>query len=92
MLATDLIAFGCLLGTIRGPSYAARVCSAAEALFESLNTSLPAAYRPLYDAYLGSLKSQVDETAWETWWAEGKALSQEEVCTLALTASEATRV
>ncbi len=92
MLATGLIAFGCLLGTIQGPSYAARVCSAAEGLFASLNTALPAAYSPLYDAYLGSLKSQVDETTWEAWWAEGKALSQEEVCTLALTASEATRV
>jgi hypothetical protein len=88
-LASDLIAFGCLLGTIRGPSYAARVCSAAEALFESLNTALPAAYRPLYDVYLGSLKSQVDEASWETWWAEGKTLSQEEVSTLALAASEA---
>ncbi len=91
-LASDLIAFGCLLGTIRGPSYAARVCSAAETLFESLNTALPAAYRPLYDAYLGSLKSQVDETSWEIWWAEGRALSQEEVSTLALAASEATGV
>ncbi len=88
MLAADLIPFGCLLGTIRGPSYAAQVCSAAEALFESLNTALPAAYRPLYDAYLGSLKSQVDETAWQTWWAEGKALSQEEMSSLALAASE----
>ena len=90
MLAIDLIAFGCLLGTIREPSYAARVCSGAEALFESLNTALPAAYRPLYDAYLGSLKSQVDETTWEKWWTEGKALSQEEMSALALTASEAT--
>ena len=90
MLAIDLIAFGCLLGTIRGPSYAARVCSGAEALFESLNTSLPAAYRPLYETYLGSCKSQVDETTWERWWAEGKALSQEEMSALALTASEAT--
>ena len=86
MLAADLIAFGCLLGTIRGPSYAAQVCSAAEALFESLNTALPAAYRPLYNAYLGNIKSQVDEVTWEMWWAEGKALSQEEVSTLALTA------
>ena len=92
MLATDLIAFGCLLGTMRGPSYAAQVCSAAEALLESLNTALPAAYRPLYDAYLGSLKSQVDETTWQTWWAEGKALSQEEMSRLALAASEATGV
>src|SRR2546421_3109510 len=90
MLAIDLIAFGCLLGTIREPSYAARVCSGAEALFESLNTALPAAYRPLYDAYLGSLKSQVDETTWERWWAEGKFLSQEEISALALTASQAT--
>ncbi len=90
MLAIDLIAFGCLLGTIREPSYAARVCSGAEALFESLNTALPAAYRPLYDAYLGSLKSQVDETTWEKWWTEGKALSQEEMSALALTVSEAT--
>ena len=90
MLATALIAFGCLLGTMRGPSYAARVCSAAEALLASLNTALPASYRPLYDAYLGSLKSQVEETTWETWWAEGKALSQEEISVLVLAASEAT--
>jgi predicted ATPase len=92
MLAIDLLALGCLLGTTRGPSYAARVCSAAEALFESLNTALPAAYHPLYDAYLGSLKSQVDETTWQTWWAEGKALSQEELTALALAACEATGI
>jgi hypothetical protein len=88
MLASDLIAFGCLLGITRGPSYAARVCSAAEALFASLNTALPAAYGPLYSAYLGGLKSQVDETTWATWWAEGKALSQEEVTRLVLEASK----
>jgi len=92
MLATDLLAFGCLLGTMRGPSYAAWVCSAAEALFASLNTALPAAYRPLYDARLGSLKSQVEETTWETWWAEGKALSHEEISVLVLAASAATEV
>jgi tetratricopeptide (TPR) repeat protein len=91
-LATDLIAFGCLLGMIRGPSYAARVCSAAEALFESLNTALPGGYRPLYDVYLGNIKSQVDQATWETWWTEGKALTQEEVTALALTASETAAV
>ena len=90
MLATDLIAFGCLLGTMRGPFYAAQVCSAAEALFESLHTALPVAYRPLYDAYVSGIKAQVDETTWETWWAEGKALSQGDLCTLALGASEVT--
>jgi hypothetical protein len=88
MLAIDLITFGCLLGILREPSYAARICSAAESLFESLNTALPAAYHPLYDIYLGSFKSQVDETTWQTWWEKGKTLSQEELCTLALQASE----
>ena len=88
MLATDLIAFGCVLGTIQGPSFGARVCSAAEALFESLNTALPAAYRPLYFAYLGNLQSQVDDATWQTWWKEGKVASQEDITTLALTASE----
>jgi hypothetical protein len=88
MLASDLIAFGCLLGITQGPSYAARICSAAEALFASLNTSLPAGYGPMYNAYLGGVKSQVDESTWEAWWAEGKALSAEEVTQLALEASE----
>ncbi len=88
MLASDLIAFGCLLGITQGPSYAARICSAAEALFASLNTALPAGYGPMYNAYLGSMKSQVDESTWEAWWAEGKTLSAEEVTRLALEASE----
>jgi predicted ATPase/transcriptional regulator with XRE-family HTH domain len=90
MLGIDLIAFGCLLGTIQEPSSAARVCSGAEALLESLNTALPAAYRPLYTAYLSGIKSQVDETAWKTWWAEGKQLSQEEICMIALKAINST--
>ncbi|GAC1507743.1 MAG: hypothetical protein NVS2B12_22860 [Ktedonobacteraceae bacterium] len=88
MLATDLIAFGGLLGITHAPSYAARICSAAEALFERLHTALPAAYRPLYDATLDGLKSQVDAATWAAWWTEGKALPLDEVCSLALAASE----
>lgn len=88
MLATALIVYGCLLGTTRGPSYAARVCSAAESLFASLNTALPAAYRPLYDAYLTSIKSQIDASTWDSWWAEGATLSQEDAVTLVFLASE----
>jgi tetratricopeptide (TPR) repeat protein len=86
MLATTLIVLGCLLGTSQGPSYAAHICSAAEAFFASLNTALPTAYQPLYNVYLDGLKSQVDEPLWQTWWGEGKALSPEEVSTLALEA------
>jgi len=90
MIAVSLIALGCASGTLRGPSYAARLCRAAEEIFESLNTALPTAYRPLYDAYLGSIKSQVDETTWSVWWAKGKTLSEEEA--IALAASEAAEV
>jgi hypothetical protein len=53
-------------------------------------SSLPAAYRPLYDAYLGGIKSQVDEATWASWWAEGKTLSQEEVSRLVLDATSST--
>ncbi len=86
-LATTLITLGCLLGTTQGPSYAAHICSAAEALFASLNTVLPAAYQPLYSAYLSGIKAQVDETLWQTWWTKGQTLSQEEVSMLALEAT-----
>jgi predicted ATPase len=85
-LATTLITLGCLLGTTQGPPYAAHICSAAEALFASLNTVLPTAYQPLYSAYLGGIKAQVDETLWQTWWIEGQMLSQEDVSMLALEA------
>lgn len=88
MIATALIASGCVLGMKRGPSFAARVCSAAESLFASLNTALPAAYRPLYTTFLGAIRGQVDEAQWEAWWNEGKAMSTEEICRLALDASE----
>src|SRR5947199_6677900 len=37
LLAVDLIALGCLSGAMREPTYAVRICSAAEALLESLN-------------------------------------------------------
>jgi len=88
MLATALLASGCLLGVIKEPRYTARVCSAAEALFESLNTALPAGYRPLYDVYLTNIKSQIDTDTWDTWWAEGKTFSQQEITTLVLTELE----
>lgn len=88
MIATALIASGCVLGMKRGPSFAARVCSAAESLFASLKTALPAAYRPLYTTFLGAIQGQVDEAQWEAWWNEGKAMSTEEICRLALDASE----
>jgi predicted ATPase len=88
MIATTLIAFGCVLGMKNGPSFAARVCSAAESLFAGLNTALPTAYRPLYTAFLGSIQAQADQAQWADWWAEGKETAPDEICALVLEASE----
>ncbi|GCE21324.1 hypothetical protein [Dictyobacter kobayashii] len=88
MLAADLLAFGCVLGRMHGPSYTAHICSAAEALYESLNSTVPAAYRSIYDANRSRMQSQVEKATWEIWWAEGKALTLDETCTLATSASE----
>lgn len=89
LLCMALINLGCSLGKLGEPSSTARICSAAEALFASLNTTVPKAYRQLYDRFLNHLKSQVGEALWQTWWREGKTLSQEEVITLVLQASKA---
>jgi len=83
MSATALLALGCVLGITREPAYTARLCSAAEVIYASLNTPVPAAYRPLYDTYRNRIKAQVDVLTWETWWAEGKALSLAELYALA---------
>ena len=90
LLCMALINLGCSLGRLQEPAYTARICSAAEAIFESLNTTVPEAYSHLYHLFLDYMKSQVGETTWQTWWAEGKTLSQEEVIGLALQASDAT--
>ena len=84
LLCMALMNIGCSLGALQEPSYTARICSAAEALFETLNTKVAKAYDQLYHLYLDHMKSQVGETLWQTWWAEGKMLSQEEVIALAL--------
>ena len=88
MLATDLLAFGCVLGRMQGPFYTAHICSAAEVLYQSMNTTVPVAYRSLYATMLGRMQAQVDSATWENWWAEGQVLPLEEVCTLVISASD----
>ncbi|GCF10458.1 ATP-binding protein [Dictyobacter arantiisoli] len=90
MLATDLTIFGCVLGLICEPSYAAHICSAAEELYEKLNASVPDAYRPLYNRKLAEVKARADTASWEKWWDEGRLLSADQACILALSASETT--
>ncbi|GCE30097.1 hypothetical protein KDA_55810 [Dictyobacter alpinus] len=84
MLATALIVLGCMQGRVHGPSYAAHICSAAEDLYKSLHTTVPTAYHQLYHVHLSKIQTLVDRATWETWWAEGKDYSLEEICKLAM--------
>ncbi|HLH61153.1 MAG TPA: tetratricopeptide repeat protein [Ktedonobacteraceae bacterium] len=83
-IAINLMAFGCTLGVASDPIYMAQVCSAAEALFERLGTSLPAAYVPLYQSYQQNARSRVDGAIWDMEWSQGKTFSQEQAIMLAL--------
>ncbi|GLV59299.1 hypothetical protein KDH_61260 [Dictyobacter sp. S3.2.2.5] len=83
MLAADLLTLGCVLGRLRGPFFTAHICAAAEALYESLNSTVPVAYRPLYFANRDRMQAQVNVETWERWWIEGRNLSMEEICALA---------
>jgi predicted ATPase len=83
-LAIALSAIGCTLGLAESAKAAAQLCSAAEVLFEQLGSAFPPAYRPLYTSYLTSIKAQVDEETWETWWIQGRRLTSEQAVALAL--------
>ncbi|BCL79303.1 tetratricopeptide repeat protein [Ktedonobacteria bacterium brp13] len=85
MFATALLACGCVLGTLTAdPSYSARLCSAAETLYARLDTSVPAAYRPLYLTILSTMQAHVSPATWLAWWTEGQTLSLEDCCALVL--------
>ena len=83
-LAIALAALGCALGVASSARYTALLCSTAEILFEQTGTALPLVYRSLYMTYLLSIKAQVDEEKWVTWWEQGRKFSPEQVVALAL--------
>src|SRR5207244_2385113 len=58
-----------------------------EALLERRDATLPVIYYRRYLSKLEALKAQANEAKWAIWWAEGRALSQEQGIMLALQAS-----
>ena len=63
---------------------AARLYGAAEVLRESLAAPLLPAERPFYERHLVASRSQLDETAWEAAWSEGRAMTMEDAVGYAL--------
>jgi predicted ATPase/DNA-binding SARP family transcriptional activator/DNA-binding CsgD family transcriptional regulator len=72
------------------PIRAARLWGAAEALREVIG--LPLSYFDLahsgYEARLAAVRAQLDETAWEAAWSEGRAMSPEQAIEYALGTEE----
>lgn len=67
---------------------AARLWGAAESLREGIGTILSLFERYLYEPYVTAAREVLDEAAWEAAWAEGKAMSLEEVVGCALSTEE----
>jgi tetratricopeptide (TPR) repeat protein len=63
---------------------AARLFGAAENLRESLNSPMMATERIEYDQNVSALRAQMEESAFATAWAEGRAMTMEQAIELAL--------
>jgi predicted ATPase/DNA-binding XRE family transcriptional regulator len=69
------------------PASAARLFGAAEAVRESAGIPLPPIRRPAYERDLAAARAQLDQVAWETAWAAGRALTLEQAIAEALDVS-----
>ena len=49
-----------------------------------LGAPLPPAERPDYERNLAAARAQLDEVTWQTAWAEGQAMTQEQAIAYAL--------
>jgi hypothetical protein len=66
------------------PRRAAWLFGAAEAARERIGAPLPPGDRPLYDRHLARARADLDETAFDAAWAEGRAMTLDEAVAYAL--------
>jgi hypothetical protein len=64
-----------------------RLCGAAEALREVIGSPIPAPERLIYERTIAALRAQLDEITFAAMWAEGQAMTPEQVIAFALTAT-----
>jgi hypothetical protein len=83
-----LIECASYLGALGALERTAQIGGAAEALLERSNATLPDIYYRRYLSKLEGFKAYAHEAKWAVWWAEGRALSQEQGIMLALQASQ----
>src|SRR5262249_24099668 len=61
------------------PAWAARLWGVAEALHQAIGAPLPPVYRAEYDQSVAAARAQLGEKAFTAAWAEGRAMTLDEV-------------
>ena len=84
----SLLGMGLIALALNQPVRAARLLGAAEALRERIGTPLPPSQRRQYDLQVTFLRDDLDEAAFATAWAEGRATTLEQAVEVALNKSE----
>jgi DNA-binding CsgD family transcriptional regulator len=87
-LAMCLEGLAGLAGAEKEAQRAARLFGAAETLREAIGVPIPPADSPDYDRDVAAARSQLEEAEWEEAWAEGKAMTLEEVIEYTLSEEE----
>lgn len=89
--AFHLHASAALASTQGLPARSARLWGAAESLRETIGAVLSPVELRVYGPYIEAARARLDETAWESVWAEGKAMTVEEAVEYALAGGEEQR-
>jgi tetratricopeptide (TPR) repeat protein len=84
LTAENLEVLASVTGVRGEDARAARLWGAAESLRESLGIPLTSSERVLHDGHIAAVRSRLGEEAWEEAWAQGQAMSLEEVVAYAL--------
>ncbi len=86
-IPSSLESFAFLFSASNNPSRAAQLFGAAEALREKLGTPLFPIERKEYEAYLAAVRAQLDDSAFNAAWNEGRAMTMEQAIGLAMESS-----
>jgi tetratricopeptide (TPR) repeat protein len=83
-IAHELECFAFIAGAVGQNERAARLLGAAEALRESINSSMTPMERPEYETFIAKLHQVMAEETLKAAWEQGRALSMEAAIQLAL--------
>ena len=87
-IAHQLECFAFIAGVSRQNERAAKLLGAAEALRQSINSSMTPMERPEYDRAVAQFRQQMDEATFQSAWEGGRSLTMDEAIQFALSGAE----